>query len=81
MSVLIPRCRSTPIAFEKGMTAIVVPNTSSLAFKVDTGIAAIGTGQVGEILTPHATVRAMPKGQRPPLLTLAWLRPTPNTFG
>jgi uncharacterized protein with PhoU and TrkA domain len=61
---LTVRYGSKAIEFEKGKTAIVVPNRDQLIATIDTVISAVRGGELDEHLTQQAKERGVPKLKR-----------------
>jgi hypothetical protein len=62
--VLTVRYGSKAIEFEKGKTAIAVPNKDQLIATIDTVISAVKAGELDEYLTQQAKDRGIPKLKR-----------------
>jgi hypothetical protein len=61
---LTVRCGSKAIEFEKGKTAIAIPNKDQLIATIDTVISAVRAGELDEHLTQQAKERGVPKLKR-----------------
>ena len=61
---LTVRYGAKAIEFEKGKTAIVVPNKDQLVATLDTVIAAVKAGELDEHLAQYARARGVPNSKR-----------------